>query len=440
MYRSPRALFVAALLLLVPQVAESVTFRELAAESGAFIVPGPDGALWYSHNSSANDGVGRISVAGEYTRVDIPGLFPNKPWGIVTAFGGLWFTDLEHNVIRHLSSNGSWSEFPIPSPAGSITSGKDGSFWFTTANKIGRMTKNGQVTEFSVPTAAPFLGTITAGPDGNLWFTERQGDKIGRITPSGQITEFPLRQGSFPFSITVGPDGHLWFTQPLGRRIGRISTAGQLTEYELHAGAEPSQIVAGPDGNLWFTDSQGGHIGRITPAGMITEFPVPTPAGEPGGLTFGPDGNLWFLYVRASKVVRMTLGGTPVNGPCTASESTLCIDDAPGDRRFQVEVEYETTHAGGLSGKGKAIALASLGVARGGLFWFFSEDNPELVVKILNGCATNQKYWVFISGGTNVGMIITVSDTVTGEVHTYYNRENTPFAPIQDTSALSCGN
>lgn len=189
---------------------------------------------------------------------------------------------------------------------------------------------------------------------------------------------------------------------------------------------------------MWFTE-EAGRIGRITTTGVITEYDVPTPEGKPLGLTAGPDGNLWFTYFESNRAVRMTLGGTPITGPCVPTETALCIDDQAGDRRFKVEVEYASAQAGGVSGHGKAIPLGSLGVNRGGLFWFFSQDNPELIVKILNGCANNGKFWVFISGGTNVGMTITVSDTVTGEVHSYYNRDLTPFAPIQDTVALSCG-
>ena len=47
------------------------------------------------------------------------------------------------------------------------------------------------VTEFSAGISAkaePF--SITAGPDGNLWFTEWGANRIGRITPSGVVTEF----------------------------------------------------------------------------------------------------------------------------------------------------------------------------------------------------------------------------------------------------------
>jgi virginiamycin B lyase len=48
------------------------------------------------------------------------------------------------------------------------------------------------VTEFpTAPERGPY--GIAAGPDGNLWFTENSGNRIGRITQNGQITEFNLR-------------------------------------------------------------------------------------------------------------------------------------------------------------------------------------------------------------------------------------------------------
>lgn len=35
---------------------------------------------------------------------------------------------------------------------------------------------------------------IAAGPDGALWFTELYANKIGRITTTGVLTEFPSRR------------------------------------------------------------------------------------------------------------------------------------------------------------------------------------------------------------------------------------------------------
>src|SRR5947208_2497173 len=42
--------------------------------------------------------------------------------------------------------------------------------------------------------------------------------------------------------------------------------------------------------------------------------------------------------------------GGPFPPPCVPSDTTLCIDDSPGDRRFEVKASYSTSLAGGLSG------------------------------------------------------------------------------------------
>ena len=69
---------------------------------------------------------------------------------------------------------------------------------------------------------------VAVGPDGNLWFTEFSGNRIGRITPQGVVTEFSagIGPGAGPNAITAGPDGNLWFTENLVDRIGRITPAG----------------------------------------------------------------------------------------------------------------------------------------------------------------------------------------------------------------------
>lgn len=84
------------------------------------------------------------------------------------------------------------------------------------------------------------------------------------------------------------------------------------------------------------------------------------------------------------------------------------------------------------------IPLAPLGVNRGGLFWFFSADNPEFLVKVLNGCGINNRYWVFFSAGTNVGLTLTITDTVTGQTFIRSNPDSTAVPTVQDTAALPC--
>ena len=123
---------------------------------------------------------------------------------------------------------------------------------------------------------------------------------------------------------------------------------------------------------------------------------------------------------------------------CVANGTTLCIDDAPGDARYKVQVSFATSQGGGSSGPGHAIPLSSLGVVHGGLFWFFSADNPELLVKILNTCSFSSNHWFFASAGTNVGLTITVTDTKTSFQQVYTNADIHPMVPIQDETTLRC--
>ncbi len=131
-----------------------------------------------------------------------------------------------------------------------------------------------------------------------------------------------------------------------------------------------------------------------------------------------------------------SLAGAPSS--CVPDMTTLCIDDQPGDKRFQINVDFETTQAGGVAGSGQVLALASVGVARGGLMTFFSGDNPEMLIKVLDGCGINGKKWVFYTAGTNVGFETTVVDTQTGESVTYCNTDLNPAPPLQHLQAFDC--
>ncbi len=114
---------------------------------------------------------------------------------------------------------------------------------------------------------------------------------------------------------------------------------------------------------------------------------------------------------------------------CTADAQTLCIGG-----RFQIRVNYRAS----TSGAGTAIGLDSLGVTQGGLFWFFGATNPEMLIKVLNGCALNQKLWLFYAATTNVGFTLTVTDLHTGVSRVYRNAIGTTAPPVLDTAAFAC--
>lgn len=115
-------------------------------------------------------------------------------------------------------------------------------------------------------------------------------------------------------------------------------------------------------------------------------------------------------------------------GSCTPDATTLCLNGG----RFRVNVAWSTDTG---SGAGQAESLTG----DSGYFWFFNPANIELIVKVLNGCGiSGNHFWVFAGGLTNVGVVLTVTDTKTGAQKTYTNPRGTAFVPIQDTSAFAC--
>ncbi len=437
-------LFLSALSLAVAAEAISISEFRLPDTTSipGGITPGPDGNLWFGELQTNK--IGRITTAGTVTgEFSVPGgsVLNEFPAGIVTGpDGNVWFAEPTSNTIGRITPAGVVTQFNVPTADSmpiDIAPGPDGNLWFTeaTADRIGRLTPAGAFREFPLDAGAGPIG-ITAGPDGNLWFAESGEQKIGRITPQGTIVEFPLPNAASepgPAKIVTGPDGNLWFTELTDNSIGRITPAGAVTTFALPtANAQPLTLTAAPDGNLWFTEANTSQVGSITTAGAITEFPIPTSGF---GITAGPDGNVWFTEPVAGQIARINLV-TP--GVCTPGTTTLCLDDQPGDRRWQVRASYRTTQGGGLAGNGNAIPLASLGVSHGGLFWFFAADNPEMLIKVLNACAVNQRFWVFYSATTNVGFTVNVTDTRLGRQKVYTNRDGVAAPPIQDTSAFSC--
>lgn len=71
-----------------------------------------------------------------------------------------------------------------------------------------------------------------------------------------------------------------------------------------------------------------------------------------------------------------------------------------------------------------------------GYLWFFNPANVEAVIKVLDACALNQRFWVFAGGLTDVNTVIRVTDTKTGTSKMYTNPLGRAFLPVQDTSAF----
>ncbi len=228
--------------------------------------------LWVTLSPAA---IGRFSTGGDFTAFPIPSVFGGThsyPYSITKGpDAALWFiaNDAGRHIVR-IDSTGKMQGHPVP--AGSrpewLTLGSDGALWFTDAgaNKIGRMSATGAVTEFSVPTPNAGLTGICQGPDGKLWFLEDAANKVGTVTTAGSFHEYAIPTPySGAFGIVAGPDGALWFTEATAGNIGRITTSGSTVELKLVQEYEkPFNITVGSDKNVWFTESEAyGIIGRV---------------------------------------------------------------------------------------------------------------------------------------------------------------------------------
>ncbi len=119
---------------------------------------------------------------------------------------------------------------------------------------------------------------------------------------------------------------------------------------------------------------------------------------------------------------------TRVPGPCRADGETLCLQGS----RFEVKAHWR--QADGASGAGLVVPE---GTGDSGLFRFFDSSNWEVLIKVLDGCSNNGHVWVLGASTTDLGYVITVTDTTTEKSRTYTNEPGRPAPAIVDTDAFS---
>lgn len=112
-------------------------------------------------------------------------------------------------------------------------------------------------------------------------------------------------------------------------------------------------------------------------------------------------------------------------GTCQPSSAMLCLSG----NRFGVSVNWRD-HSNN-TGMGTAVPVNN----GSGYFWFFTSSAIELVVKVLDGRAVNNKFWVFYGSLTDVEFTLTVQDMQTGRVKRYFNPSG-QMASVGDTTAL----
>jgi len=128
--------------------------------------------------------------------------------------------------------------------------------------------------------------------------------------------------------------------------------------------------------------------------------------------------------------------------PCVEDGATLCLGE---DDRFKVEVVWrdhdEMTGAGSVADvSSSAQATTPVQSDQSGLFWFFSNNNWETMVKVVDACQSEEPaFWFFAAATTNVAYEITVVDTWAGQRRVYTNPLGQTSPAIIDPEAfLTC--
>ena len=226
--------------------------------------------------------------------------------------------------------------------------------------------------------------------------------------------------------VHVGRGGMAFVDDASGTNVSTINAGDTVTwvwEGDMNHGVTAGVCTSGGGGGY---GGYGGGGGDCIAANTWLS-PVQAP-GTSYSHTFSTAGN--FTYYCAVHLSAMTgkviVQPAVVTGPCVPDTQTLCLNEG----RFKVTADWEKPD--GSSGHGNGIPLTG----DSGYFWFFDSANIEAVVKVLNGCAITNAYWVFGAGLTNVAVHVIVTDTLTGAVYTRDNAQGSAFAPVQDTKAF----
>jgi concanavalin A-like lectin/glucanase superfamily protein len=163
--------------------------------------------------------------------------------------------------------------------------------------------------------------------------------------------------------------------------------------------------------NVRITSAQPGLVGVWAFEAVASDI-----IGGHGG-SFAGSGLSFFTFAAIT-----TCGSSTVNA--------LCLNT-----RFSITTQWRTNPTPGtpVDGNGSVVVAGP----NSGIFWFFSSDNWEVMVKALNACGLNNRYWIFSAATTNVFYRMTVFDVKAGVQKIYFNYPGPPAPAVTDTNAFA---
>ncbi len=271
------------------------------------------------------------------------------------------------------------------------------------------------VNALAIDPSAP--ATVYAGLNGGVFKTTNGGENWTAVNAG--LTDpsvFALAIDPSAPAVYAATNSGVFKSTNGGANWATVNTG--LTNFHINALAidpsAPSTIYAGTYGGGVVKSTGGGGNWTALNAGLTVPFVFSLAVDPltPTRIHAGTGGGAFdFLDIE----------------PCVAGPTTLCLSGG----RFKVTTRWATSD--GRIGVGQANTLTG----DTGYFTFFNPGNVEMLVKVLNGCGVNSRFWTFAGGLTDVNVVMTVTDGQTGAVRIYTNPQGTPFQPIQDTDAFA---
>ncbi|MEM1249904.1 MAG: Calx-beta domain-containing protein [Acidobacteriota bacterium] len=251
----------------------------------------------------------------------------------------------------------------------------------------------------------------------------------GRFSVDARWQDFDLENGDGQAEVLTDDTSYFWFFDPANVEVVvKVLDACAVNGHYwvFAAGLTDTEV------NLRIDDSASGETLTIfNPLGRGFQPVLDTRAFETCEVaTPRPDASRQAALDRiAAEIEGLSAAlGAAAQANCAADEEQMCLNGG----RFGASIDWSTNQ--GTAGRGQQVTLTT----DTGYFWFFEPDNVEVVVKVLDACAINGKYWVFAAGLTDVETDLQVVDSVTGAARSYTNDEGDAFSVVLDTGFFDC--
>jgi glucose/arabinose dehydrogenase len=298
-----------------------------------------------------------------------------------------------------------------------------------------------------------YRGRLIPGLYGRYVYGDFCSGDLWAATESGVVEALPLElRGINSFGQDAA--GELWMTagdKVFTLRNNGLPTAGliefETTSLEVAESSGTAAVsllrVGGSEGSVEATVTALGITATVGEDFVAMPTTVTWQDGEQGMKTF-PLALIDDAVAEPLESLQLSsevTGGDAVAGarstaavsitdddPCTADGAHLCL----GNGRFSASVSWRT--AEGLEGVGNPVSLGE----DSGSFWFFSDNNPEIFLKVLDACnvAGLEGHWVFAAGLTDVQTTLRVFDTLSGQTREYNRALGESYTPVRDTGAF----